>query len=116
MISVDFHFTAKQTPVNDENILRKIFYVETNGALAFTSNVQVLWESLYYFYGTKTFLGFKPVTLKTDKSTSAYTQITHEFTWFSKEPISMGGDEKRDSLRKQGDYEWHKDFLQKYKS
>lgn len=45
-------------------------------------------------------LTFKPVTLKTDKSTSAYTQITHEFTWFSKEPISMGGDEKRDSLRK----------------
>jgi hypothetical protein len=32
-ISVDFYFTAKQTPANDENVLRKIFYVETNGAL-----------------------------------------------------------------------------------
>jgi hypothetical protein len=30
--SVDFGFTAKQMPVNDENVLRKIFYVETNGA------------------------------------------------------------------------------------
>ena len=33
IISVDFYFTAKQTPVNNENVLRKIFYVETNGAL-----------------------------------------------------------------------------------
>jgi hypothetical protein len=32
IISVDFDFTAKQISVNDENILRKIFYVETNGA------------------------------------------------------------------------------------
>ncbi len=31
-ISVDFYFTAKQTPANDENVLRKIFYVETNRA------------------------------------------------------------------------------------
>jgi hypothetical protein len=30
---VDFYFTAKQTPANDENVLRKMFYVETNGAL-----------------------------------------------------------------------------------
>ena len=29
---VDFDFTAKQTSENDENILRKTFYVETNGA------------------------------------------------------------------------------------
>jgi hypothetical protein len=33
MISVDLNFTAKQTPVNDENILQKIFNVETNGTL-----------------------------------------------------------------------------------
>ena len=32
IIYVDFYFTAKQTPANDENILRKMFYVETNGA------------------------------------------------------------------------------------
>jgi hypothetical protein len=25
-------FTAKQTPANDENVLRKMFYVKTNGA------------------------------------------------------------------------------------
>ena len=31
-ISVDFYFIAKQTPANDENVLRKMFYVETNGA------------------------------------------------------------------------------------
>ncbi len=30
---VDFYFTAKQTPANDENVLRKMFYIETNGAL-----------------------------------------------------------------------------------
>ena len=30
---VDFDFTAKQTPANDENILLKMFYIETNGAL-----------------------------------------------------------------------------------
>jgi hypothetical protein len=39
MISVDFHFTAKQTSENDENILRKTFYVQTNGALVETSIV-----------------------------------------------------------------------------
>jgi hypothetical protein len=27
---VDFNFTAKQTPANNENILRKMFYIETN--------------------------------------------------------------------------------------
>jgi hypothetical protein len=32
IFSVDFGFTAKQTSENDENILRKTFYVETNGA------------------------------------------------------------------------------------
>jgi hypothetical protein len=32
-ISIDFYFTAKQTPANDENVLRKMFYVETNGVL-----------------------------------------------------------------------------------
>ena len=30
--SVDFDFIAKQTLANNENILRKMFYVETNGA------------------------------------------------------------------------------------
>ena len=29
---VDFHFTSKQTSANAENILRKTFLVETNGA------------------------------------------------------------------------------------
>jgi hypothetical protein len=33
IFSVDFGFTAKQTSENNENILRKTFYVETNGAL-----------------------------------------------------------------------------------
>ncbi len=32
-ISVDFYFTAKQTPANDKNVLRKMFYIETNKAL-----------------------------------------------------------------------------------
>jgi hypothetical protein len=32
IISVDFYFTAKQTSANDENILQKMFYIETNGA------------------------------------------------------------------------------------
>jgi hypothetical protein len=36
IFSVDFGFTAKQTSENDENILRKTFYVETNGALTAT--------------------------------------------------------------------------------
>jgi hypothetical protein len=30
---VDFYFTTKQTPANDGNVLRKMFYIETNGAL-----------------------------------------------------------------------------------
>ena len=33
IISIDFYFTAKQTPSNDENALQKMFYVKTNGAL-----------------------------------------------------------------------------------
>ena len=33
MISVDLDFTVKQTLANDENILRKMFYVEINGAV-----------------------------------------------------------------------------------
>ena len=39
-ISIDFYFTAKQTPANDENVLWKIFYVETNGALNLHQNKQ----------------------------------------------------------------------------
>ena len=41
IISVNFYFTAKQTPTNDENVLRKMFYVETNGALDQTYIVPV---------------------------------------------------------------------------
>ena len=33
IISIDFYFTAKQTPANDENALQKMFYVKTNRAL-----------------------------------------------------------------------------------
>ena len=33
IISIDFYFTAKHTPANDENALQKMFYVKTNGAL-----------------------------------------------------------------------------------
>ena len=32
-IFVDFYFAVKQTPANDENILRKMFYIKTNRAL-----------------------------------------------------------------------------------
>ena len=31
IIYVDFSFTAKQTLTNDKNVLRKMFYVKTNG-------------------------------------------------------------------------------------
>jgi hypothetical protein len=31
-ISIDFYFTVKQTSTNDEKVLRKMFYVETNRA------------------------------------------------------------------------------------
>ena len=32
MFSVELGFTAKQTSKNDENVLRKMFYVQTNEA------------------------------------------------------------------------------------
>ena len=35
-ISIDFYFTAKQTLANDENVLRKMFYVKTNGAFIYS--------------------------------------------------------------------------------
>ncbi len=31
IIYVDFYFTVKQAPANDENVFRKMFYVDTNG-------------------------------------------------------------------------------------
>jgi hypothetical protein len=35
----NLYFTTKQTPANDENILRKIFYIETNGVLNFGAKI-----------------------------------------------------------------------------
>ena len=40
IFSFDFHFTSKQTSANVENVLRKTFSVETNGALVLEVDIQ----------------------------------------------------------------------------
>ena len=47
MISVDLNFTAKQILANDENILRKIFYVKTKGALNLHKNLDWQMQNAY---------------------------------------------------------------------
>jgi hypothetical protein len=39
-----FDFTAKQTLINDKNILRKIFYIETNGAYLIKVSNHLSWD------------------------------------------------------------------------